>query len=162
MNFEDVILSIILTAFGFSLAVIWDLLRERRKEKQRKKQERLIELKAKIRAIISLKYEIEENKYNCHYLEKIQPRDDVWRQLIWSGRIDLFEDSLYNALDDLYRFIAGIEVDRVFNRQVLSSKSTDLQNKFTKAYKSLEETEKKNNLEFDSLSNSKLIHTPSD
>ena len=134
MNFEDVILSIFLTGFGvvlgFSLAILWDSLRERRKEK-----------KAKNRAIRSLKYEIEENQYYRHHLERIQPRDDVWRQLIWSGRTDLFEDSLYKVLEDLYRFIAGIEVDRVSNPKAISSKSNDLQNKLTEAYKDLKKAE---------------------
>jgi len=69
--------------------------------------------------------------------------------------MDLFNDSLYNALDDLYRFIARIKIDGVVNPQVITTKRTELQNKFDKAYKNLKKTEKTSNSEFDSLSNSK-------
>ncbi|MHA2247206.1 MAG: hypothetical protein ACXADY_19830 [Candidatus Hodarchaeales archaeon] len=60
MNIEDVIISVLLIGFGFSLAVLWDLIRERRKDKR-----------AKIRAIKSLIYETKENLRNSLYLEKI-------------------------------------------------------------------------------------------
>ncbi len=36
--------------------------------------------------------------------------------------MDLFNDSLYNALDDLYRFIARIKIDGVVSPQVITTK----------------------------------------
>ncbi len=127
MNIEDEIISVLLTGFGFSLAFLWDFIRERRKEKR-----------AKIRAIKSLIYETEENLRNSIYLEKIHPRDDVWRQIVWSGRIDLLNESLYNALDDLYLSISDIETEYTHNPMVIPTNITKLQNKLKNVIKKLE------------------------
>ena len=61
-----------------------------------------------------------------------------WRQLVWSGRIDLFNDSLYNALDDLYRFISGIEIDRTISHHVIHTKLPELKEKLQNVLQKLE------------------------